>query len=161
MAKFELRPAWRRNDPAIGRDAVEFWNRVKVLPPDVQPEDRVSELAAVTYDGDKVIAVATAQIARIKTLHGRFAGFRCAVDPAYRQQGLAKALTIYSRDLIEDWSREHPEEKVLGLAAIVESPDLAEPLRNPVWPETRFNLAHFLPNGRQLRIAWFAHARLD
>ena len=162
MAKpFDIRPAWRLDDPAIARDAIAFWKRVQILPPGVRPEDRVSELVAVAYRKSAVIGVATAQLTAIKTLHGRFAAYRCAVDPAHRRQGLALALTLFSRDLIEQWSLDHPEEKVLGLAAVVENPDLADRLREPVWPRLRLNLAHFLPDGRQLRVAWFAHARVE
>ena len=158
---FDFRPAWQLDDPSIGRDAIAFWNRVGILPPGVRPEDRVGELVAVAYRNRAVIGVATAQLTHIKTLHGRFAAYRCAVDPAHRRQGLALALTIYARDLLEQWSLEHPEEKVLGLAAVVENPDLAVRLREPVWPTLRLNLAHFLPDGRQLRVAWFAHARVE
>lgn len=159
--EFDLRPAWRRGDATIEHDAIEFWNRLKVLPADVRPEDRVAELAVVAYAGERIVGVATAEVGHIKTLRGLFAGLRCAVDPDHRRKGLAAALTVRARDLIEQWSLQHPEEKVLGLAALVESPDLAIPLRKPVWPRTGLNLAHFLPDGRQLRIAWFAHARLD
>ena len=157
---FDIRPAWRLDDPEIARDAVAFWQRMQILPPGVQPEDRASELVAVAYANGEVVGVATAQLAQIKTLRGRFAAYRCAVDPAHRRQGLARALTVFSRDLLEQWSLQHPEEKVLGLAAVVENPDLAARLREPVWPTLRLNLAHFLPDGRQLRVAWFAHARV-
>lgn len=158
---YDLRTAWQRSDPQIERDAIAFWRKTSILPPEVRPEDRASELVAVAYGDERVVGVATAQVAVIKTLHGKFAGYRCAVDPDFRRRGLALALTVFSRDLLEQWSLDHPEEKVLGLAAIVESPDLAGRLRDPIWAETRLNLAHFLPNGRQLRVAWFAHARVD
>lgn len=161
IKRFDLRPAWRLGDATIERDAIAFWTRVQILPSGVQPEDRVGELVAVAYHKRTIVGVATAQLAPIKTLKGRFAVYRCAVDPDHRRQGLASALTVYARDLIEDWSLRHPEEKLLGLAAAVETPDLTIRLREPVWPETRLNLAHFLPDGRQLRVAWFAHARLD
>jgi hypothetical protein len=58
-------------------------------------------------------------------------------------------------------AQEHPEERVLGLGAVIESPDLAERARQPFWPQTRMGLVGYTPEGRQIRVAWFAHARLD
>jgi hypothetical protein len=50
---------------------------------------------------------------------------------------------------------------VLGLAAIIESEDLRQRQRDPVWENTRLNLVSFLRDGRQIRVAWFAHARYE
>ena len=63
--------------------------------------------------------------------------------------------------VLERWSRDNPHERLGGLGAIVESPQLAERGKQPYWPETRFILAGFLPDGRQLRISWFEDFRVD
>jgi len=34
---FEVRPAWRRDDPEIEADAIAFWRRLDLLPKDVAP----------------------------------------------------------------------------------------------------------------------------
>lgn len=80
--------------------------------------------------------------------------------PEYRRTGIARDLTIFSRELLEAWSRENPAEKLLGMAAIVENPHL-ELSHIPVWPKSRLALAAYTRDGQQIRIAWFAHARLD
>ena len=70
------------------------------------------------------------------------------------------ALSVFTRDLIEQWSAEHPEEGVLGLAAIIESQALRQRQRDPVWANTGLNLVAFTSKGKQLRVAWFRHARV-
>ena len=157
----DLRIAWRRGDEAIERDAIAFWNRLAILPPGVAPATRARELAVAAYAGDTLVGVTTASLGRIEWLRGRFAFLRCAVDPAHRRGRLAMALTIQTRDIIEAWAAEHPEERLLGLAGVVETPLLQDRLREPVWPTTRFTLVGHRADGRQVRVAWFEHARLD
>jgi len=160
-AGVDLRPAWRRDDEAIARDAVEFWQRLGILPDGVRPEDRARILVGAAHEGDRLIGLSTAALARFDALGGRFAFYRCAVDPAHRRSGVATALTVYSRDLLGQWSADHPAEKVLGLIAIVDSAELAARQRSPVWPKSGLNLVAFTPQGRQIRVAWFAHAQID
>jgi hypothetical protein len=86
---------------------------------------------------------------------------RSAVDPEHRRTHVSMALTLYSRALLERWSRDNPQERLAGLAAIVESQQLAERGKQPYWPQTRFILAGFLKDGRQLRLSWFEDFRID
>jgi hypothetical protein len=158
---YELRPAWRLGDAAIERDALAFWEALGILPEGVRPEVRASELTAAAYQGDRLVGVASASLARIEALRGRFAMLRAAIDPEHRRGRVATDLAVLSRELIERWSLEHPEEKILGLGALVESPHLKERARQPYWPQTRLGLIGFVPDGRQIRVSWFAHARLD
>ena len=157
----DLRAAWRRDDPDIVRDALAFWERLGILPPDVRPEDRARELAAAAYRDGRLIGVSTATITSYPPLRAKFAFMRSAVDPDARRSLISTALTAFTRDVIEQWSVEHPEERVFGLAAIIESADLRQRQRDPVWPNTRLNLVGHLGDGRQVRVAWFGHARYD
>lgn len=156
----DLRPAWRLGDDAIERDAIDFWNRMAILPADVTPEDRARELAAAAYRDGRLVGVATAVVGPVEQLRGNFAFFRCAVDPDERRSLASTALTVFARDLIEQWSADRPEENVLGLASVIVSSALRQRQRDPVWENTRLNLVGFTPDGRQLRVAWFAHARV-
>jgi hypothetical protein len=158
---YELRPAWRLDDPRIEADAIAFWNRLGILPADVTPEQRAKELIAVVYRDDRIVGVHSAAIERLEQVRTRLAMLRSAVDPDHRRTHVSMALTLYARALLERWSREHPDERLGGLGAIVESKQLAERGRQPFWPQTRFILAGFLPDGRQLRISWFEDYRLD
>jgi hypothetical protein len=158
---FDLRPAWRRDDAAIERDAIAFWNRLGILPNHARPEARAKELAAAAYQDSRLCGVATVNLARLEQLRGRFAFLRCAVDPEHRRSYAARALTKFSRDLLEAWSAENPQERVLGLAVVVQSAQLTRRQRCPVWVNTQLNLVGHTDKGDQIRVSWFAHAVLD
>ena len=159
--EFELRSAWRRGDEAIEADAIAFWRRLAILPANVAPETRAKELVAVAYKDGRLVGVTTAALTRLEFLRARFAMIRAAVDPDYRRSRAAFALAVYSRDLIERWSCEHRHERVAGLGAIVESPDLVARQREPFWPQTRFGLVGYTKDGRQIRVSWFEDFRVD
>ena len=158
---FELRPAWRLNDAQIEADAVAFWNRLGILPAGVTPEERAKELIAVVYKDDRIVGVHSARIERVEQVRARLAMLRSAVDPEFRRTHVSMALTLYSRALLERWSRDNPHERLAGLGAILESQQLAERGKQPYWPQTRFILAGFLQDGRQFRISWFEDFRLE
>ena len=158
---FELRPAWRLGDARIEADAIAFWTRLGILPAGVAPEQRAKALVAVAYKDDAIVGVHTAVIERVEQVRTRLAMVRSAVDPAHRRTHVSLALTLHSRNLLQVWAREHPEEQLGGLGALVGGPDLAARAEQPFWPQTRFILAGFLADGRQLRISWFEDFLLD
>jgi hypothetical protein len=157
----EVRPAWRRGDPEIERDAIAFWNRLGLLPASVRPEERARELIAAAYLGGELIAVSTATIELIDFLGARFAVLRGATDPAHRRSRAQLALAVPSRRVLEEWALAHPEEKLAGGIAAVDAADWGEFARLPVWPESALTLIGYLPDGRQIRAAWFDHFRFD
>lgn len=159
--EFDYRPAWQRHDAAIEADAIHFWRRLDILPRGVTPEARAKELVAAAYRDGKLAAVATARLARLDFLRARFAMLRAAVDPEFRRGRAALGLAIYTRDLLESWSYAHPEERIAGLGAIIEAPELGTRQREPYWPTTRFGLVGYTGDGRQIRVSWFEQFRLD
>ena len=158
---FEFRPAWRLNDPEVERDAIHFWNRLGILPQGVAPEQRAKELMAVAYKDGLVVGVQTATLGRLPQVRARLAMIRSAVDPDHRRFYLSRALTIFSKNLLQRWSAEHPEERLAGFGALIESKELAAYGKKPYWPESQFILAGFTPDGRQIRISWFEDFLLD
>jgi GNAT superfamily N-acetyltransferase len=160
-AGFDLRPAWRLDDRRIEEDAVAFWRRLDILPPDVAPEQRARELVAVAYKNGRIVGVTTAALGRLEIVRARLAMLRGAVDPDHRRGRVGSALLIYTRELIERWSMDHPDERVAGLGAIIESPDLIARQKEPFWPMTRFGIVGYMPDGRQIRVSWFEDFRLD
>ncbi|MGZ8337543.1 MAG: hypothetical protein ACXWU1_12860, partial [Allosphingosinicella sp.] len=157
----DLRPAWRLDDPEIEQDAIAFWSRLSLLGAGTDPARRAKELVAAAYQSDRLVGVATAWLERLEQLRGRFAVYRCAVDPDSRRHLVSTALTVFARDVLERWSVAHPGERVLGLAAVIESRSLVERQKYPVWENTGLNLVGYDRDGRQVRVAWFAHARVD
>ena len=159
MHEVQYRPAWRRNDPAIERDAEILWRREKALHPSADVTTTLASLCAAAYAGSELVATAMATVRPIPVLRCKLAMYRCFVARGARRRGIATGLTLFSRDLIEKWSREHPNEGVLGLGAIIRSRVLAQNLDFPVYPKTRLALACYTDRGLQMRVYWFEHAR--
>jgi GNAT superfamily N-acetyltransferase len=122
---------------------------------------RAADLAAAAYRDGQLAGVLTAQVMRVKQVRSELAMIRVAVDPAHRRAHVARALTLFSRDLLHRWAAANPAAKLAGLGAIVEGQEMTEHGKRSYWPETRFILAGYLPDGRQLRISWFEDFRVD
>ncbi|MDB5691245.1 MAG: hypothetical protein JWO81_308 [Alphaproteobacteria bacterium] len=159
--ELEIRAAWRRDDPRIEADAIAFWERLGLLPPGTSPEQRAKELIAVAYRGDRLVAVSTATIEWFEHLRARFAVLRGATDPEHRRSRAQLALAMPSRDALERWALDHPEEKLAGGLAFVETGEWGDFARLPVWPQSDLALVGYTKDGRQVRAAWFDHYRLD
>jgi hypothetical protein len=156
-----MRPGWHRGDAELEADAIAFWQRLGNLPADTSPEARAKELVAGCYKQGRLVAVQTAKIVRLEFLRARFAMLRTSVDPEARRGHAASTMAYYVRDHLEAWAADHPQEKVAGIAAILESRELADLARIPFWPGTGLRLAGYTAEGRQIRISWFSHYRLD
>jgi len=162
MPGIDLVPAWRRDDPKVIADAIALWRRLGALPDGVDVDARARELCAAAYAGDELAGIATAAIGPLPALPGcRFAFFRCLTAPAYRRLGIARSLAVFSRDELERWSAADPQERLHGMAAVVEGRNLAELGRLPVWQHSGLTLIGHTRDGRQIRLCWFRHARLD
>lgn len=156
----DLRAVWRVTTPRIEADAVAFWGRLGLLPPDVDPAARAKQLAAVAYKDGQLIGVMTVTFQRIDFLRARFAMIRGAVDPDHRRGHVVSALGGLTRSLLEQWSKAHPAEQVGGIGALIESREFTDFMKRPIWPQTRLAIAGYTPEGQQIRVAWFDHFRL-
>ena len=121
MSDTVFKPAWRKNNPALEADAIAFWRKSKFLPKGVAAEERAKELCGLVYRDGEVIAVSTITIQKMPRFRCRIAMYRCAASPSFRRSPYSLQVTNKSRALMEQWSLEHPEEGVMGLAAAIES----------------------------------------
>jgi len=117
---FEIRIAWRRDDPVLEADAIAMWKRSGILPADVTPEARSKELVVAAYADGKLAAVATAVIEPIPFLRNRFFVLRSMTDPDLRRHGAQVAISLPVKRTLEQWALAHPEERVAGLIGFVE-----------------------------------------
>ena len=164
--EFSILPVWQQQQhyPAIVEDAKTLWNRLGALPQGVSAEERANQLCAVAYCDGEMLGVSTVHMGTLPSLPRCRLGFlRVLVAPEHqlRGVGLARTMSVSSRDVLEQWSRDNPGERLLGMAAIIESPDLAEESKRLFWPENGLALVGYTAGGRQIRIVWFAHARLE
>lgn len=158
---FDVRVAWRRDDPQIEADAIAMWARPGVLAEGAKPEERAKQLVAAAYSGERIAAVATAVVEEVKFLRARFLVLRSMTAPEFRRSHAQVALGIPSITTLTDWARVHPEEKVAGMIAFVEAGAWGEAARMPVGPFFGWTLVAYTGDGKQVRVIWFDHYRLD
>lgn len=160
MSEIEFRAAWRKADAELERDAKEFWQtRLRLLPRNVDPEARARQLCAVAYRDGVPVGVSTATIEYIKQFRSNMAVYRCAVARQFAHQPLSWRITDFSREVLERWSLENPDEKVMGLMAVMQSRELVT--RYPqVFGVVNMTFTGFTPAGFPIRVAWFKHATI-
>lgn len=161
VAAFDIRLAWRRDDPAIEADAIDFWTRHRLLPEGADPAARAKELIAASYQDGKLAAVATATIGDIDFLRARFFIIRGATAPDFRRSHAQLSLAVPSREALWAWAREHPEEKIAGAIVFVDRSEWGDFTRLPVWPESELEVVGYDQYGRQVRVRWFEDFRYD
>jgi len=157
----ELRPGWRLHDAQLEADAIAFWTRLGILPPNVSPHQRAKEIIGGAYKDGRFLGVTTGTVERLEFLRARFVMLRVAVDPAARGDHVGTALAAFAYKHMGAWATEHREEKIAGIAAIIESQTYAKIMRVPCWPRSRLSLVGFTPGGLQVRVAWFEHFLYD
>lgn len=156
-----MRVAWRRDDPAIEADAIDFWTRHKLLPEGADPAARARELIAASYKDGQLAAVATATIGEVDFLRARFFIIRGSTAPEFRRSHAQLSLSLPSRDALWTWAREHPGEKIAGAVVFVERSEWGDFTRLPVWPESELEVVGYDQHGRQIRVRWFEDFRYE
>lgn len=156
--ELSIRRAWRLSDPALERDALAFWQRTGLVPPDADLSERLRELCLLGYYDDALVGVATVTLRHIETLNCRMAMFRCAVAPEARKNNISTTLALRLTEFMEQWSLENSREGVMGIGTIIQSPGLVQHDRSAVWPTTKLSFAGYTAQGQQFRLIWFKHA---
>lgn len=167
MAELTYQSAWRDRNDKFERDAIAFWTTNNLLPSDVDPGQRASQLCAVVYDDEKLVGLATAFIAPLPSLRAPFAFLRCAVSPTARRGHVASTLTEMSFSILARWAAANPIHGPAGMAMVLQSGALADVARKPFWPPRESNtpsagmgLVGYTDTGEQIRVAWFDSYRL-
>jgi hypothetical protein len=153
-----LRTAWRRNDPAIERDAELFWRKERLLPESENIGERLKGLCLAGYDGETLVALSTARIRYVAFLGAKLWMLRVAVAAEQRRNRLATHIQTASREMLEGWSAANMAEEVMGVATIQQTSafDGRGPRRGYL-PDSHLNFIGWTANGEMMRVAWFDH----
>ena len=163
----EFRSVW--NDPPswVRADVKALWLRLNALPGGVDLDQRAAQVCIVGYKNDTLVAVCTAELTLLPRLGHRFAMIRTLVAPEHRTFHSMWALVRSAYGRLEGWSRRNPLQKIMGVGAIVQSPELDPLARRPAWPvragdsmNSGLILIGYTDRGEQIRVAWFDHARV-
>lgn len=158
---FDVRVAWRRDDPRLEADAIEMWTRLGILAEGVRPEERARQLVSAAYCGDRIAAVATAVVEHVNFLRARFLVLRSMTVPEFRRSGAQVALGIPSITALKAWAKANPGERVAGMIAFVEPGAWGEAARMPTGPFFGWQLVAYTGDGKQVRVIWFDDFRFD
>jgi len=161
VGDIRYKSVWQDVDMATRDEVIAFWRTYSLLPRRVDELARAAALCVVAYRGEDLVGVSTILIRQLPMLRARFAMFRCAVAPDVRQEGVAGQLAVRCRDVLEAWSAANPQQQVLGMACVVQGAELSEKKAQPFWPLSRMALAGYNDRGEQIRVVWFAHAKVD
>jgi hypothetical protein len=155
-----VKTVWPAPDATVERDVLEFWEHEKLLPANADRAARVKELCVVAYDGPIVVGSVEAHLNYVDFLCARMATFRVAVAARHRRGGLATKLSLAAQKVLEQWSLEHPEEKLMGIGGNTQG-NWGDQLRKAVMQPTGFVLVNYSEKGEQYRVVWFRHATID
>ncbi len=155
--KVEWRDGWRRADAGLEADAQAFWARNNLLPA-AKAMERTGEINLCAYVDGQMAGLSTARLRDIGFLRARMAMHRVAVEPGHQRVGLSSWLTVKSIEALEAWSLAHPEEKVMGVGAVIQAP--LDTRERPLW-RTGLDLAGYTAENEQFRVAWFTHAAVN
>lgn len=123
FSNVEFRDVWRKNDAQAEADAVAMWQRLGILPQNVDPYMRAKELAVIAYESGKLIAITTVTIDMLQVVRCKMAFFRALVDDQRRAQKVLVPLTYALHQAMERYALAHPEQKIGGTAALVAAPN--------------------------------------
>ena len=157
----ELKVCWNLADATIQRDALKFWREQNLLPDIADAAKRLRQICVVAYDGTRIVGTVEARLTRLEIVRARFAMMTLAVAPERRLENLPGELIQRAQRVLEQWSLEHPNERLMGVGTIVRIRDIDERARLPVWEPTNLTLVGYTVRGAQIRLAWFKHAKLS
>lgn len=150
----EFVDAWRKRDAKLETDATAIWQKLDLLPPTVNVNDRLKELALLAYEDGQAVGVSTLNIMHYEPVKQKFAFVRGVVLPEYRRTYVAQRLLAATYQMIEAYSIAHPEEAIAGTMAVVQGRDLG---KFGGGGPSRMTLIGYTNIDDQVRMRWFDH----
>jgi hypothetical protein len=160
MTGVALKNVWRSADAVVERDVLAYLRCQELLPEAADAALRLKELCIVAYDGPLVVGAITATLRRVEFLRARIALLRVSVGSGYRGAQLALNMLGEAQRVLDRWSVEHPEEKLMGVGTVSETKDIGSKLHEAVHQPFGLTLVSYTERGSQFRVAWFRHATI-
>lgn len=162
MGDVNFKNVWRQDNSAFIDEVIHLWTENNILPQDVTPEERASELCALAYDGDELVGMTTGVVRYMRQLRSKAVFIRTFIDPKHRMHSAGRDLTAKSKEFLSQWSEDNPELEIRGMATIVQSKLIKQMPRYgvPVWNKTKLAVVGFTRDDEQIRFTWFDHIML-
>ncbi len=160
--KLDLRIVWQADDPSVTPDVVTLWSELgAVFPKD--RADRLKELVAVAYDGGKILGACTARSINYKVLRTHVFYFRPTISPGPQHGDILIGLLSAAKAALQPWVQAHPGERAKGILVMFDTDAFDALYSEPVLrrQDVELVLTGCTDGGRQTRVQWFDHARLE
>lgn len=161
MSKPKFKTCWKSEDAVIQRDTLKFWREENLIPEIADAAKRLKNICVVAYDDTRVVAALEARVRHLEIVRSTIAMLALAVRTDHRTGTLVNDIIVLGREVLEQWSLENPQEKLMGIGRIVPSRNADERKRYPVWEPSKLTLIGFTATGAQIRVAWFKHATVS
>jgi hypothetical protein len=154
---YTYKDVWRKDDAKAKADAIAAWTAEGALPPGIDPEKRVKELAVLAYESDRLVAISTATIRYLEHVRQNMAIFRIFIVPEKRREGIAVPLTAELFNAMENYSRQNPALRIGGIGAFIVTRGF---LDNPV-TNNKLVLVGYSEQNYPIIVKWFDHFEID
>lgn len=143
-----------------GAQVLAFWKREGAFSDDAQAQARLPEIIAHALDEEgQVIAICTAVACTLPRLAQPMYYYRCFVGRAWRSSRLVLKLMRHSTHLLEAYAQKS-DYPCIGILLELENTRFGETLQRPYWPSTGFTYIGKSQRGLDMRVRYFAGARL-
>ena len=159
-SNFKFVTHWQQDSADNDAAVVEFWKSENALSGDIKVEERLRQvvLHAQSATGE-VAAVCTAIPMTLPRLGQPMYYFRCFVGRKWRKSRLVFALLTRAFDILENYARANAY-PCIGVLLELENARFGETLLAPRWPKTQFVYIGKSQRNLDLRVRYFAGARL-
>jgi hypothetical protein len=146
-----------RLEPETAEAILAFWDTRGVLGGEAA-QRRLAEVVCVLRDGDALAGVSSVYPADVEMIGGRrFWIYRNLLDPEVGDQFVPLVAATFDALAAEfDGTPGSP----LGLCLLIGDPELRQRDRSVIWARPPMAFAGYLPDDRQVRIAYFPKARI-
>ena len=142
-------------------EVIAFWKDLKVLPKNVDANDRAKELVMMVKEQGQVIGVTTSYRIQIHPLnHKYFFSFRILIHPKYRIPGLSSKLTVMTRDFLETLFVEKKTD-CIGLIVFAEKKEFLKSRTEAVWRASKLTFIGNTADNKQIRVYYFKGATIS
>jgi len=164
MQRYEYIPVWQQDLPDVHEQVMKFWTAHGAISDPELARKRVKQLVLVarSTEEDEIAGVCTVLKQSIDDLKHELFYYRTFVAPPYRNGFIVRRLLIQASSLLEEWSREHPEQGAAGMYLELENSTFSKHLRQAVWPRKGLEYVYIGKTARGLerRVKWFKHTMI-
>lgn len=162
-SKIRYETVWKKDDfKYVTEGVVRLWDdQTGGQMSHFTKQQRLKNVCVVAYDRNEVIAVSTISLEDHQGLWCKVGFFQCLVHKDYQRKGVAKQLALLCKNVLADYSKEHPDEQIQAMGMKLSASLLGERSKRPFWPELGMSVIGYNEYNMQIRIAWFDHIRLE